>query len=250
MKVGAHVEALDPLGEAARLQADSVQLFLSDPQGWKKPPPREDSAALRKSPIDIYVHSPYLINVGSPNNRIRVPSRKILHNTCEAAVAVGAKAVIVHAGHAEDDVAEGFARWGRTFDQLESEVPIYIENTAGGNNALGRKFDVLAQLWEVVGPKGAGFCFDTCHAHAAGEDLSDSVERVLKIVGRIDLVHCNDSKDAHGSGRDRHENLGSGRVGSDVLRDMLRACSSDVICETPGARMAADLAFVRTVLAG
>jgi deoxyribonuclease-4 len=251
VKIGAHVEPDHPLDEAGRLDADCVQIFLSNPQSWRKPVPREDAEGLKASHIDLYVHAPYLINVASPNNKIRIPSRKILQDTCDAAAAVGAAGVIVHAGHAEDDVSEGFIRWCKALEVLESDVPVLIENTAGGNNAMARSFDTLGRLWEAVAPMGAGFCFDTCHAHAAGEDLSDAVERVLKITGRIDLVHANDSKDPPGSGRDRHTNLGTGEIGADTLRHMLRAAGAKaVICETPGGpeAMAADLAFVRAAL--
>ncbi|HVE90782.1 MAG TPA: deoxyribonuclease IV [Actinomycetota bacterium] len=253
MSVGAHVSPADPLAAAREIGATSVQIFLSDPQGWRKPPPRDDADQLKASDVGVYVHAPYLINVASPNNRIRVPSRRILQDTCDAAALVGAAAVIVHAGHAEDDVQEGIGRWVRTLEIVETTVPVYIENTAGGDNAMARRFDVLARLWEAVGPLGAGFCFDTCHAHAAGEDLADAVERVLGIVGRIDLVHANDSKDAAGTGRDRHTNLGSGTIGADVLRDMLRACDgAPVVCETPGGPedLAADLDFVRRAVGG
>ena len=77
----------------------------------KKPPPREDADLLRRSPIPIYVHAPYLIN-GLGNNRVRIPSRKILQDTCDAAAEVDATAVIVHGGHADDkDVEAGFERW-------------------------------------------------------------------------------------------------------------------------------------------
>ncbi len=251
VSVGAHVSPTSPLATASAIGADSVQIFLSDPQGWKKPPPRDDAAELRASSVPVYVHAPYLINVASPNNKIRVPSRRILQDTCDAAAEVGAAAVIVHAGHADDDIGEGIARWARTMEIVQSEVPVYIENTAGGDNAMARRFDVLARLWEAVGPLGAGFCFDTCHAHAAGEELSDAVERVLAIVGRIDLVNANDSRDPAGTGRDRHTNLGSGTIGPEVLRDMLRACrGAPVVCETPGGpeAVSADLTFVRQAL--
>ena len=93
--VGAHVSGDDPLGIAAELEADCVQVFLSNPQGWEKPPPREDAAELRDSPIGLYVHAPYLINVCSPKPNVRYGSRKILQQTCEAAADVGAIAVIV-----------------------------------------------------------------------------------------------------------------------------------------------------------
>jgi deoxyribonuclease-4 len=164
--------------------------------------------------------------------------------------------VIVHAGHAEDGIADGVGRWGRTLEMLESEVPVYIENTAGGENAVGRRFDALAKLWEVVsGAKtevDVGFCFDTCHAHAAGEELADAVERVTEITGGIDLLHANDSRDPAGTGADRHANLGEGQIDEAALRRMIAAAGGPVVVETPGtaAKLKADMAFVRESLAG
>src|SRR5689334_20887737 len=100
-----------------------------------------------------------------------------------------------------------------------------IENTAGGDHAVGRRFDALAQLWDAISKAKTdvtiGFCLDTCHAHAAGEDLSDAVERVRAIVGKIDLLHANDSRDPAGTGADRHANLGSGTIGAGVLRSLI-----------------------------
>jgi deoxyribonuclease IV len=252
--VGAHVPPEQPLDEAEQLGADCVQVFLSDPQGWQKPPPREDAAELRRSAVPLYVHAPYLVNVCSPRNNVRYGSRKILQQTCEAAAALAAAAVIVHGGYAEDGVAAGVGRWVRTLEMLESDVPVLIENTAGGNNAVARSFDALGLLWEAVsdapGDAEVGFCFDTCHAHAAGEPLSDAVERVRGIVGRIDLLHANDSRDPPGTGADRHANLGHGEIGSGSLREMIRAAGGPVVVETPGSLedVRADLEFVRAAL--
>jgi deoxyribonuclease-4 len=252
--VGAHVSPERPLETARAVGADSVQIFLSDPQGWQKPDPREDAAELRESAVPVYVHAPYLINVCSPRNNVRYGSRKILQQTCEAAEDVGAAAVIVHAGHAEDGVAEGVGRWVRSLELLESNVPVLIENTAGGDNAVARRFDALARLWEAIRAVETkfqlGFCFDTCHAHAAGEELADAVERVLAIVGSIELLHANDSRDPPGTGADRHANLGKGEIGADVLRAMIRAAGPPVVVETPGDLddMSADVEFVRAAL--
>ncbi len=252
--VGAHVSPRKPLEAAAAVGADCVQVFLSDPQGWKKPPPRKDAAELRDSRVPLYVHAPYLINVCSPRNNVRYGSRKILQQTCDAAAEVGADAVIVHAGHAEDGIPEGVARWPRTLEMLTSEVPVYIENTAGGENAVARRFDALKRLWTSVSKAKTdvpiGFCFDTCHAHAAGEELSDAVERVLAVVGKIDLLHVNDSRDPPGTGADRHANLGKGEIGADVLRAMIKAAGSPALVETPGGtkEMRADIEFVRKAL--
>jgi deoxyribonuclease IV len=254
LAVGAHLAPKHPLREAKAVGADCVQIFLSDPQGWKKPPQRADAEELRRSKVPLYVHAPYLINVCSPRNNVRYGSRKILQQTCDAAAEVGAAAVIVHPGHAEDGIEAGIGRWARTLDMLQSTVPVYIENTAGGENAVARRFDALARLWEVVSSAKTdvtrGFCFDTCHAHAAGEELSDAVDRVLAIVGRIDLLHANDSRDPPGTGADRHQNLGKGEIGTDALREMIRAANAPVVCETPGTAedVRADLAFVREAL--
>jgi deoxyribonuclease-4 len=250
--VGAHVAPEHPLEDADALGADCVQVFLSDPQGWRKPPARTDVEELRGSDLPLYVHAPYLINVCSPKNNVRYGSRKILLQTCEAAAEIEAAAVVVHPGHAEDGIRAGVDRWVRTLEMLQSDVPLYLENTAGGDNAVARRFDALARLWEAVSGAEAeiGFCLDTCHAHAAGEELSDAVERVLAIVGEIDLLHANDSRDPPGTGADRHANLGKGEMGADVLREMIRAANAPVICETPGGAkaMRADLAFVRAAL--
>ncbi len=91
-----------------------------------------------------------------------------------------------------------------------------------------------------------GFCFDTCHAHAGGEDLSDVVERLLASVGSIDLVHANNSRDPAGSGRDRHANFSAGKIDIDVLVGMVTAAKAPaVICETPWSEIAEDLALLK-----
>ena len=246
MILGAHVPGDEPLVEASSVKAECLQMFVGPPQSWKKPPPRPDAAALKASPVPIYVHAPYLINVASPNNRIRIPSRKILFNTLEMAETVGAAGVIVHAGHAEDGIDRGFIRWYKVFEELESNIPVLIENTAGGDNAMGRHVDVLARLWEQLGEFDVGFCFDTCHAHAAGEDLSDVIDRVLKATGRIDLLHANSSRDAAGTGADRHENFDEGQLDPETIADMARASKAPaIICETPWPGIADDIAFLR-----
>jgi deoxyribonuclease IV len=245
--IGSHVNQADPLTIAAAEDADLVQIFLGDPQSWKKPPPRDDIDELRASALPIYVHAPYLVNLASPNNRIRIPSRKILQNTCDAAAEIGARAVIVHGGHVtqDDEPGAGFQRWRKGLDQLETEVPVYLENTAGGDHAMARHFDTIAGLWDAIGDKGIGFCLDTCHAWAAGEALIDAVDRIKAITGRIDLVHCNDSKDAAGSGADRHANIGTGTIDPELLVAIVSAAGAPVVCETAPEGRKDDVAFLR-----
>jgi deoxyribonuclease-4 len=252
MRIGAHVDSTDPLAEAAARDAEVVQFFLADPQGWAAPKPRADADLLRAADIDIYIHAPYVMNVATLNNRIRIPSRKTLLTHATAAAEVGAKALIVHGGHVTkgEELAAGFDNWRKTFAYAAESggfaTPVLIENTAGGDNACARRLDALAQLWDAIGEYDVGFCLDTCHAHAGGEDLLDIVDRVKAITGRIDLIHANDSKDAFDSGRDRHDNLGHGRIDPELVVAVVRAAGAPVVVETPGVEgQAADIAFLR-----
>jgi deoxyribonuclease-4 len=253
MRIGAHVDPADPLTAAADRKADAVQFFLTDPQGYKSPKPRADAEALRASDVDVYVHAPYIVNVATGNNRIRIPSRKLMMAHATAAAELGAKGLIVHGGHvgAGADLAAGFENWRKAFQYAEKDgglpLPILIENTAGGDNAMARRFDNLARLWDAVGEFGAGFCLDTCHAHAGGEELLNIVDRVKAITGRIDLIHANDSKDPFDSGRDRHDNLGSGKIDPELVVAVVRAANAPVIVETPGGveGQSADIALLR-----
>ena len=79
-----------------------------------------------------------------------------------------------------------------------------------------------------------GFCLDTCHAHAGGNPLETVVDDVRAITGRIDLVHCNDSRDEFDSGADRHANLGAGKIDPDLLAAVIRDAGAPVVLETPG----------------
>jgi deoxyribonuclease-4 len=253
MRIGAHVDRADPLAAAAERKAEVVQFFLSDPQAWVDPEERTDAEALKASDVDVFVHAPYRINVATLNNRIRIPSRKLLLTYATGAATVGAKGLIVHGGHVEkpDDVAKGIDNWRKTFAYAAEKggfaTPVLIENTAGGDNACARRFDALARLWDAVGEFGVGFCLDTCHAHAGGEDLLDIVDRVKAITGRIDLIHANDSRDGFDSRRDRHDNIGNGQIDPDLIVAVIRAAGAPVVVETPGGAegQGADIAFLR-----
>ena len=252
MRLGAHVPGGDPLAEAAARNAEVVQIFLSNPQSWKKPLPRSDAADLRAGSLPIYVHAPYLVNLVAENNRVRIPSRKILQETCDAAAEIGAAGVVVHGGHVTgaDDAGEAPMRWRKALDQLSTDVPVLIENTASGDFAAVRRWDGLAALWDAIGGYDVGFVLDTCHAWAGGEALEGIVERTLAITGRIDLVHCNDSRDGFDSRRDRHANLGDGEIPLDSIVTVVRQAGAPTVVETPGesSDQAADIELLRREL--
>ena len=120
--LGAHVEQTDPIAEAQARQAPHVQFFLGDPQGYKGPEVRYagGAAGLRADAeaagIGLYVHAPYIVNVATTNNRIRIPSRKLLQQHMDAAAAIGARGLIVHGGHVDKSndpevIRTGFDNW-------------------------------------------------------------------------------------------------------------------------------------------
>lgn len=255
MRIGAHVPSADPRAAAQARGAEVVQIFLSAPRAWKAPISREDAEELRGGELPIYVHSPFILNVATTNPKVRHPSRKALQQTCDAAASIGALGVIVHGGHVpgDDPAADGLANWRKTLEQTTTEVPVLIENTAGGKNAMARSIDQIEALWEALDGVDTpyGFCLDTCHLHAAGEELVTGTKRLLDVVDGIDLVHLNDSRDDFGSRRDRHENLDAGHVDADALVEVVRLADADTVVETPDKDdlHARDIAWIRERLA-
>jgi deoxyribonuclease-4 len=259
LRIGSHVGQADPVAEATARDADLVQIFLGDPQSYKGPVVKHPAGAaglragVQAAGIDLYVHAPYLLNVATTNNRIRIPSRKLLQQHVDLAAEVGAAGVIVHGGHLnkDEDPEIGFDNWRKCIERLDAKVPLLIENTAGGDNAMARRLERIGRLWEAVtsapGGDDVGLCLDTCHAHAGGLELATLVEQVIALTGRIDLVHANDSRDDFDSGADRHANLGAGRIDAEELRGVIRAAGAPVVVETPGGAVeqGADIAWLR-----
>jgi deoxyribonuclease-4 len=259
MLIGAHVDQTDPIAEAKARNASLVQFFLGDPQGYKGPEFAYAGGAeglkadAEAAGIDLYVHAPYIVNVATTNNRIRIPSRKLLQQHVDAAASIGAKGLIVHGGHVNkaDDPEKGFDNWRKAIEATDLKLPLLIENTAGGDNAMTRYLNRIGRVWDAIsGCEQAdlvGFCLDTCHAHAGGNALETIVDDVRAITGRIDLVHCNDSRDDFDSGADRHANFGAGKIDPELLAGVVRAADAPVVCETPGgaAEHQADFAWLR-----
>ena len=262
LNIGAHVHQQDPIAEAQARDMSVVQMFLGDPQSYKGPVVEYAGGAeglkadAAEAGIAIYVHAPYVINVATTNNRIRIPSRKLLQQHVNAAAEVGAKGLIVHGGHVNktDDPAKGFDNWRKAIEATDLAVPVLIENTAGGDHAMTRHLESIARVWDAIddaeGADRVGFCLDTCHAHAGGLALETVVADIKAITGRIDLVHCNDSRDTFNSGADRHTNLGEGHIDAELLAAVIRDAGAPIILETPGGadQHMADAAWLQSRL--
>jgi len=261
MLIGCHVAPDDPVGEAKGRTADIAQLMLGDPQKWSAPTVVSPggASALREAAatagVKLVVHAPYLINVASANNRVRIPSRQLLQKVLDVAATIDALGVVVHGGSPgpDADPSVGVENWFKVVDTLSFPVPLLIENSASG--VMTRTLDDWAALWPgIAGAAGAahvGVCLDTCHAFAGGLDLTTVADDLRAITGRIDLVHANDSQGALGSGLDRHANLGQGQIDPGAMIAALTSAHAPVVVETPGsaAAQAADVAWLRQRLA-
>src|SRR4051812_25397963 len=171
---GGHGDQVDPVAEARARGAGLAQFFLGDPQAWKGPEVAYagGAEALRTAAADagvrLYVHAPYVLNVATTNNRIRIPSRKFLQQHLDAAAEIGAAGLVVHGGHVlkADDPAQGIDNWRKCVERLHLAVPLLIENTAGGDKAMARHPDPLDPPWGAGGGRGGargGGCPDTRH---------------------------------------------------------------------------------------
>ena len=157
---------------------------------------------------------------------------------------------------------DAFYSAGLNFAPLSANATEQLAKMLGPGSIVGNPLDagfaavvdpsvymssIKIMIGQAKGGDTVGFCLDTCHAHAGGEELVGLVDRVKAITGRIDLVHANDSRDAFDSGADRHANFGDGEVGTDALAEVVRTAAVPVVVETPGGRegQGSDIAWLK-----
>jgi len=267
--VGSHLAVGRGLARGALATAvarghEALQVFVGNPRGWalSAGDPREDAAfrdGAAEAGVRTFVHTPYLVNLGSPTATTYERSvASVAHNLARAA-AIGAEGVVVHTGSAVADGSVGTAmrqvREGLLplLDALGDAGPdLLVEPTAGqGRSLCGRVDDLEAYLGALDHHPRVGVCLDTCHVFAAGDPLDEpggttaTVERLVEIGGpdRLRLVHANDSKDVRGAHLDRHEKLGQGHIGLDAFAELLAhpaTAGVPFVLETPGSRDADD----------
>lgn len=251
MIVGAHVPTSDLDLSGSGRDADAVQVFISNPRGYRAPSAKTLEKVAAVGHPNLWVHAPYLINVCSARDDVVTRSIACLQATVDGAAQVGARGVVVHAGQAgkDGDMDAAIGMWADALAQVDTRCRVLIENTAGGATAPGRHVDDLARLFDRLAGVDAdvGFCLDTCHSWA-GEGVDDRyMGRLLDAVGTVDLVHVNGSKDEAGSGRDRHDNLGAGLMPlHEIVAMVTESGALAAVVETPGGadEQAADVALL------
>jgi deoxyribonuclease-4 len=260
--IGAHIQIKGGLAKGGLTYTDAVgaravQVFVGNPRGWRLTAgdPKQDALFIEgctERGVPSFVHTPFLVNVGSPTEAtVEQSISSIAHNLARGAQ-LGCAGVVVHAGSAvgEDryDAAlrQLHERLLPVLDAAPSDGPrLLIEPTAGGGKSLAATVEDLGPyLAALDGHPLVGVCFDTCHAWAAGHDLSvpggmtatlDALEATVG-PGRLGLVHANDSLDECGSKRDRHTTIGEGSIGVAPFAELLAHPSTSgvpVVVETP-----------------
>src|SRR3989442_7604687 len=261
MRLGRHMpthsNAVKAAEIARQLGCNTIQIFASDPTGWR--PTAGDPAsfaafarAARDCGLDpIVIHAAYLINLGSPDEVIWEKSISLLRWTLQRGALLGASYVVFHTGsHRGSGVDAGLARIAEAIALILPETPhsvmLLLENDVGAGNSLGHNFEQISMVLDVL-PQyedRLGVCLDTAHLWGAGHDISNaaSVQQLLQhfddIIGlnRLKVIHLNDTEMALGSHRDVHARLGEGIIGEEGLRALLcdtRLDHAAVLLETP-----------------
>jgi deoxyribonuclease-4 len=275
--VGGHATTAGGLATGVRGYLDAtgataIQVYVSNPRGWARPDgsPEQDEAfraLCADRGVEVYIHACLLVNLGSPTPATVDQSAATLRHALRRGREIGARGVVFHAGSAVDGTGTGRAlrQVGEVLlpilDGIGDRTRLLVEPSAGGRQCLAKRVEDLGPYLDAVGGHpNLGVCLDTCHAWAAGHDLATpggaaaTVDALVATVGpdRLWLLHANDSKDACGSTRDRHENVGAGTIGQDAFADLLAHPATrdvPVIVETPSGKdhsgHAKDVALLR-----
>jgi deoxyribonuclease-4 len=280
--LGAHVSTAGGLAKAfdrgRDLTATALQIFVKNASQWRgKPLGEEETRGFRAARAageaqPVVAHAAYLINLAAPDPAILARSREALADELGRCAALGVDALVVHPGaHLGQGIEAGLDAIAASLDAVFATLPekgpaLLLELTAGQGTVLGHTLEQLAAIRERTERRGrVAFCLDTCHAFAAGyevgsagavEDFLAAADRALGLA-LVGCVHLNDSVGERGSHKDRHANIGEGRIGVEGFRRLLtepRLVATPMILETPMGDdeqgHVRDLARLRALVAG
>jgi len=261
MRIGRHIPTNSQLVKAAEIArqigCDAIQIFASNPTGWR--PPANDlegdalfAQAAQNCGLDpVVIHAPYLINLGTLDESNWVKSIVLLTWTLQRGARLGVRYVVFHTGsHRGAGVEAGVVRVAqgitRVLSETPSEVMLLLENDVGAGNSLGGNFAQLAAILDLLPhyQDRLGVCLDTAHLWGYGYDISNAetaqsvLQQFTDVIEpqRLKVIHLNDTEKALGSHRDVHARLGEGIIGEDGLRALFhdpRIAHVAVLMETP-----------------
>jgi len=262
MKLGVHVSIAGHIYEAVdravALGCNAFQMFSRNPRGWEAfalvPEDVKEFKKRRKENkiLPVVVHIPYLINLCSGDDALWKRSLEAYTEDIKRADALGADYFVTHLGSPKEKGRDyGIKRFSKgmieAILEAKPKLTILLENTAGGGDSIGSRFEDIAEIMEEVEVKTGikiGMCLDTAHAFEAGHDdkTKEGLEKTLKNidstvgVDKIKVIHFNDSLSEMGSHNDRHWHIGKGKIGAEGMKRIinhpkLKDCA--FILETP-----------------
>ncbi|MEE2606102.1 MAG: deoxyribonuclease IV [Thermoproteota archaeon] len=261
MQVGAHVSIsgsiANAVSNAVERKCNAFQIFTRSPRSWfAKELELEEinkfKDRLSSSNIDRFAttaHMPYLPNLSSPDKEGYDKSIKTMIKEVQRCNSLGIPYLVTHLGsHRGTGEEKGIKRLVDALNkvaEVDADVTILLENTAGQKNSVGSNFEQWSEIFSKCKQKNRfGVCFDTCHAFAAGYDLrtKKTVEKTLKnfddAIGfeHLKILHLNDSKGMLNENRDRHEHIGLGQIGDEGMTEIVKIMNEKnipMVLETP-----------------
>jgi len=259
--IGGHVSTAGGISNAivngGAIGAATIQIFGSSPQTWVTKFPSEEEIkkfkeAKRKSSIgSVYLHAAYLVNLASASDEIYEKSIKNLSEHLKIVELIEAEGLIFHLGSnkgisKEDGLKKEIAGIKEVLKRVSGKSLLIMENSAGGGDKIGSNIEEISFLFKTVRSNRVKMCFDTAHAFEAGligeytqenvKKLFDNLEKEIGLEHMV-VLHINDSKTAHESHHDRHENIGEGYIGIkgfQMLAKEKRLYNKAWLLEVPG----------------
>lgn len=276
MKIGCHISIAKGFYKAC-VQAESLgatafQVFTKSPRSLRPKKLNVEDIKhgrefCREKNITLVAHTPYITNLSTPKPDLQEVTVRSIREDLSIADAYGAVGAVVHCGkHVGEGIESGKERMIETLNIILSEsdhqAKLLLENTAGQGTELGLTIEELVEIRNATDHKEKiGFCFDTCHAFAAGiwneELLPHMIQEMEKTdyIQHLVAIHLNDSKKPFQSHKDRHEKIGKGEIGEEAIKRFLQQAifqEQPVILETPvqkESEYALEIAYIKKLLA-
>ena len=279
MNIGCHVSIAKGIEKSPELAGgwgcEAMQIFTRSPSGGAFSPIAEETAKLFKENCkrfgikNVYVHTPYFINLASKSNRIYYGSVSSIRKELERASELGAKYVMTHLGSAKDLGEEESVKkitlgLEKIFEGYDGSAQLLIENSAGSGMIIGSDFKQIGKILKPTYDVGslnrhrksvlAGICLDTQHSFASGYDwrnnFEENLNKIDSAVGleNIKLIHTNDSLSELESRIDRHASIGQGKIGAAAFEKFVALAQKndiDMICETAYPEVIEDIKFLK-----
>ncbi|MDD4468612.1 MAG: deoxyribonuclease IV [Acholeplasmataceae bacterium] len=248
MFIGSHVSMKDPnnflgsIEETLSYKANALMIYTGAPQNTRRKDINllkidEALALMKEHNLDtnhIVVHAPYVMNLANPSVEKREFAVEFLTSEIERSHRMHATQIVLHPGSAVASTVEQGISWiAEGLNQVientkDKPVRIALETMAGKGNEIGRTFEELKQIIDLIHDKSrVSVCFDTCHTHDSGYDIKHNFQSVIdefdRVIGKeyISVFHINDSKNIRGARKDRHENIGFGEIGFEALMEVV-----------------------------